>query len=96
MASTVPECRQSLREARMSRQRKHKRRLYAKLAPAFLPFWEAAFLPQSVAFRDVVDEWLDEKWGALAACTQRPRESHIFLGIPLACPPYIVSVTVTP
>lgn len=95
MAGTVPERRQSLREARMSRsrQRKHKRRLYAKLAPAFLPFWEAAFLPQSVAFSG---GWLDEMWGALAACTQRPRESHIFLGIPLACPPYIVSVTVTP
>lgn len=79
----------------MSRQRKHKRRLYAKLAPAFLPFWEAAFLPQSVAFRDVVDEWLDEMREAFAAY-RAAKEDHIFLGIPLACPPYIVSVTVTP
>lgn len=90
MASTVPERRQSLREARMSRQRKHKRRLYAKQAQHLYSSWEDLKLLSWMED----GRWFDEMLEAFAAY-RVATESPLFLGIPLARPPHIVSVTVT-
>lgn len=75
-----------------SRQRKHKRRVYAKQAQHLYSSWEDLKLLSWMEDDRGFDEWFEEMRAALSPAN----ENHIFLGTPLARPPHIVSVTVTP